>query len=259
MDQKIRDRGSMISAFMLAGCSVITFVLGVPMVSTYPEGIWWAGGLLLISGIFLAISAFNTYRAAKREKERAQELLNLIQAHTQASEGNKNKIEILANWAYSTSEWKEFLKWEKKKTGSNTFIESGTLIILATVAIHYFKEVDWLTSFIISFLFGVAYGFLKYYLNLFSITLDENKMPEVIITNETVIINGHLNRFYGNNIWLGKINVNDAGNFNVLEITYCWNTRNGKTQNEITVPIPKGSLKEAIFLQEKLETEKVLH
>ena len=61
---------------------------------------------------------------------------------------------------------------------------------------------------------------------------------------------------YGNNLWLGKITVNDAGSFNVLEITYCWNTSKGKTFNEIRVPIPKGSLKEAIFLQEKLMDEK---
>ena len=59
-----------------------------------------------------------------------------------------------------------------------------------------------------------------------------------------------------NNLWLGKITVNDAGNFNVLEITYCWNRGKGKAFNEIKVPIPKGSLKEAIFLQEKLMNEK---
>ena len=77
-------------------------------------------------------------------------------------------------------------------------------------------------------------------------------MPEEIITNEAVTIYSDVNRFYGNNLSSRKATVNDAGNFNVLEITYCWNLKKDKTFNKIGVPIPKGSLKGAIFLHEKL-------
>ena len=160
------------------------------------------------------------------------------------------------SWVYSTAEWKEFLKWEKKTSSSKTLTEAIVLMVLTTLGIYYLARLEWTVAVAISFVFGVAYSLIKYLVNRYSIQVEENIMPEVIITNEAIIVNGHVNRFCGNNLWLGKITVNDAGNFHVLEVTYCRNSNKGKTFNEIRVPIPKGSLKEAIFLQEKLLNEK---
>ena len=257
MDQKIRTKVSQASSFILTGCAVVTFALGIPTISTYPAGIWWVGMLLLLSSGLMGYSAFTNFRATQNEKKKSDELAAYVSIQKPGAMTDKNKVQILVNWVYSSSEWKEFLKWENKKNTPGTIIETAVLVVLATLAIHYLKNVEWLISFIIGVLFGIAYSIIKYYLNLSSLSMEENKTPEVIITNEAVIINGHLNRFYGNNIWLGKITVNDAGSFNVLEITYCWNTRSGQAFNEIRVPIPKGSLKEAIFLQEQLMAEKI--
>jgi hypothetical protein len=54
------------------------------------------------------------------------------------------------------------------------------------------------------------------------------------------------------------VSIKEVKAFNILEFTYCWSTRSGKTYDEIRVPIPKGNLKEAISLQERLMDAKKL-
>src|SRR5688500_5723062 len=150
--------------------------------------------------MMLSLGALNIFQSAKKKKQNLDELV--ASGQQKKTRDDKPKVQILATWAYSTSEWKEFLKCEKKKNTSNKFMEAASLVVPATLDIHYFKEVDWATSLVIAAVLGLVYSILKYYVTLFSINNEENKMPEVIITNEAVIINGHLNRFFGDNLWL---------------------------------------------------------
>ena len=239
---------------MLGGCTVVIIVLGISMILDYSPGTWLEALLLLGIGLIVGIIAKKTFSLARNEKQRFRELSAIVETQDFAS---KPKVEILANWVYSASEWKEFLKWEKRRRSPTNLVEALSLVIMTTLAIRYSKNVDWVISFVISLMVGLAYSTAKYYINLFSINLEENKIPEVIVTNKAVIVNGNSNQFLGTNLMLGKVSVNDAGRFNVLEITYGWQTKKGKTFDEIRVPIPKGSLKEAIFLLEKLSTKSV--
>ena len=242
---------------MLIGCALMAIVLGMSMLFSYPGQIWWIGLVLVFSAIVVCISAARTYYFTQKQNYLPNEQLASFNKTSPTGKTDKSKVEILVSWVYSTSEWKEFLKWRKKVNSSNTLTEAVLLMVLTTVGIHYLAKAEWSVTVIVSFVVGVVYGLIKYLVIRYSTQVEENKMPEVIITNEAVIVNGHVNRFYGNNLWLGKVIVNDAGNFNVLEITYCWDTRKGRAFNEIKVPIPKGSLKEAIFLQEKLMNKKI--
>ena len=234
-------------------------VSGVLMILKDSKGTWLEALLLLAASVLVGIIAIKSYKAAINEKQRFEELTKILEMQKIQGSLSKPKVELLVNWTYSISEWKEFLKWEKKQGNSTTVAEALSLVVMTTLAIHYFKNIDWLISFVISLIVGFAYSIAKYYVNRFSINLEENKIPEVIVTNNAVIINGHSNQFLGNNLTLGKVSVNDAGKFNLLEITYGWQTKKGKTFDEIRVPIPKGSLKEAIFLQEKLSSKGVLN
>ncbi len=45
-----------------------------------------------------------------------------------------------------------------------------------------------------------------------------------------------------------RVNISDAGRLNVMEIFY----EKGNARQEIRIPIPKGKLREAIEVQEKL-------
>ena len=259
MDQKIHTRASSISAFILACCAVVMIVSCVLMILEDSKGSWLEGMALLGIGLVVGIIAVKTFSLARNEKQRFRELSAIIEAGKNQDFSGKPKVEILANWVYSISEWKEFVKWEKRKANPTNLVEALSLVIMIALAIRYSTNIDWLLSFAISVMVGLAYCITKYYVNLFSINLEENKIPEVIVTNNAVIINGHSNQFLGNNLTLGKVSVNDAGKFNLFEITYGWQTKKGKTFDEIRVPIPKGSLKEAIFLQEKLSSKGVLN
>lgn len=244
---------------MLAGCSVIIVASCVITILRDWKGTWLEALVLLPIGLVAGIIAFRTYKLARNKKRGYKDLAEILETHKAQNPLSKPKVEILVNWMYSISEWKEFLKWEKKQGNSTTLIEASSLVIMATLAIHYSENVDWLISILISLILGFVYSITKYCVNLFSINLEENKIPEVIITNEAVIINGLSKHFLGQRLILGKISVNDTGEFNLLEITFGWQTKNGNCFDEIRVPIPKGSLKEAIFLQERLSNKGVLH
>jgi hypothetical protein len=258
MDQKIRSNGALFTSLLLGFCSIISFILGIGMTASYPDKIWWAGLLLILCGILVGYGCISGYRSARKEKQISDEQMSIIMQHGKVTDQNENKFEVLTTWAYSISEWKEFMKWEKKERSSGTSMETAIIVGLGTLAIHFLKGEDWITAFAISIVMGLIYGVVKYIITMSSIKLDENKLPEVIITNQSVIVNGRMNRFYGNNLWLGKVEIKETKAFNILEITYCWSTRRGETFDEIRVPIPKGSLKEAIYLQEKLMGTKKL-
>lgn len=259
MDQKIKTTGGFLTSLILAFCTIISLILGIAMVISYPDEIWWVGLLLLLCAILVGYSAVSSYRSSKMEKRISDEQMGSIQQKVKQVDNANGKFEVLATWAYSQAEWKTFMKWEKQERSSDTWMEAIIVVAFGTLAIHFLKGADWITAFTISIVMAIIYGVIKYMITMSSIKLDENKMPEVIITNQSVIVNGHMNRFYGNNLWLGKVSIKEIKAFNILEFTYCWTTRRGETFDEIRVPIPKGSLKEAIYLQERLmETKKLL-
>jgi hypothetical protein len=258
MDQKIRTNGALFTSLLLGFCSVISLILGVGMLAGYPDEIWWAGLLLLLCSVLVGYGSFTSYRSSRKEKQISDEQMQAIQRKIKQADNTNGKFEVLTTWAYSQAEWKAFMKWEQGERSSGTLMEVAIIIGLGTLAIHFLKGADWVTSFTISIVMGIIYGGIKYIITMSSIKLDENKMPEVIITNQSVIVNGHMNRFYGNNLWLGKVSIKEVKAFNILEFTYCWSTRSGETYDEIRVPIPKGNLKEAISLQERLMDDKKL-
>jgi len=253
MDQKIRTTGGFLTAALLGFCTFIFITLGIGMVASYPDEIWWVGVVLLLCAIVVGYSSISNYRSSKKEKQISDEQMQTIKQKIKPVETSDIiKLEVLATWAYSQTEWKAFMKWEKGERSSGTIMETAALVALGTLAIRFLRNSDWITAFVISIVIGIIYGIVKYMITMSSIKLDETKMPEVIITNQSVIVNGHMNRFYGNNLWLGKVSIKEEKAFNILEFSYCWNTRRGESFDEIQVPIPKGSLKEAIYLQERL-------
>jgi hypothetical protein len=256
VNQNTSPKAAFSSSITLICCALIAFAVGVSIICLNTRESWWAGPLLSVGGFLIGINGFRIYRAGRMEEKIASEQLALFNKNKEGPEARKTKVQILVNWVYSASEWKEFLKWEKKKSSSNSHKVSIFLMLISSLGLHYLLNLDWVTALVLSLLVGILYSLIIYFVNVYSIQPDDNKMPEVIITSEALIINGYMSRFSGNGLWLAKITVNDAGSFNVLEITYCWNTTRGKNFDEIRVPIPKGSLKEAIFLQEKLMTEK---
>ena len=71
---------------------------------------------------------------------------------------------------------------------------------------------------------------------------------EIKITTASVLTNTQLESFHAEGRTFQRVNIRDAGKLNVMEIYY----ENGDGFREISIPIPKGKLKEAIQLQEEL-------
>lgn len=75
-----------------------------------------------------------------------------------------------------------------------------------------------------------------------------DRVPEVTITPGKVWINEVHEPFHDGERRFRAIHIRDAGKLNVMEISYDHRER----VSEIRIPIPKGKLREAIALQDRL-------
>lgn len=76
--------------------------------------------------------------------------------------------------------------------------------------------------------------------------------PIVKITPEVLWIGGDQRHFNNTTHRLKQISIREANAVNMMEITYESHNNGRVSSNEIQIPIPKGSLKEAIEVEEKL-------
>src|SRR5688572_6009426 len=104
-------------------------VSGVLMILKDSKGSWLEGMSLLGIGLIVGIIAVKTFTLARNEKQRFKELSAIIEAQKAQDFPSKSKVEILANWVYSVSEWKEFVKWEKRKGNATNLVEALSLVI----------------------------------------------------------------------------------------------------------------------------------
>ncbi|HEX7845539.1 MAG TPA: hypothetical protein VF476_07010 [Chitinophagaceae bacterium] len=74
------------------------------------------------------------------------------------------------------------------------------------------------------------------------------RVPEIRITPESIWTNEKPESFHENGRQFQRVNIRDTGKLNVMEICY----DAGQGSREIKIPIPKGKLREAIEVQEKL-------
>jgi hypothetical protein len=96
-------------------------------------------------------------------------------------------------------------------------------------------------------------GFLHYLLHLLS-PKSSSKTPDIKITADKVSIDDKHEPFHNTERQLQRINIHDAGKMNIMEISYHWPDQAQKLPGEIRIPVPKGKLKEAIQVQEKLNS-----
>jgi hypothetical protein len=76
--------------------------------------------------------------------------------------------------------------------------------------------------------------------------------PTVAITHRGVFTDNNYQAFRDADRQLRHITITDAGKMNIMEITYEITGAKTPKQNSINILVPKGKLKEAIQLQEKI-------
>lgn len=94
---------------------------------------------------------------------------------------------------------------------------------------------------------------LFYYLLQKLLTVKRSTIPEVTIMVDRVWINNLHEPFLNSRRQFREIHIREAENFNLLEIRY---EQENRLKN-IQVPIPKGKLKEAFEIQERITLDNV--
>lgn len=77
-------------------------------------------------------------------------------------------------------------------------------------------------------------------------------VPEIRITADRVWVNNVHQPFQNRRRQFREINIREAGTVNILEISY----EQGNSIRDIRVPIPRGKLREAFEVQERLVIDK---
>ena len=114
----------------------------------------------------------------------------------------------LVHWTYSRDEWKNFMRWKKRKE-----------------------------------------GLFQY---LFHLLGSGPKTPVATISTNSVTTGNVQEFFYGQDLQLLRVIIRDAGDMNIMEIAYQRNDHESFGRNEIHVLVPRGRLKEAISVEERL-------
>jgi hypothetical protein len=78
-------------------------------------------------------------------------------------------------------------------------------------------------------------------------------VPEIKISSHTVSVNDRHQPFQDDQRQFREIHIRDAGNINIMEIRY----EQYKKIRRISLPIPKGKLREAFEVQERLDKHTV--
>ena len=123
-------------------------------------------------------------------------------------DSQKDEAIALVHWTYSRDEWKNFMRWKKRKK-----------------------------------------GFLQY---LFYLLESGPKTPVATISTNSVSTGNVQEFFYGKDLQLLRVIIRDAGDMNIMEIAYQRNDLESSGRNEIHVLVPRGRLKEAIGVEERL-------
>ena len=152
----------------------------------------------------------------------------------------------LARWTFDDETWEAFYAGERKERKINIAIECFWVVVLGTVIIVFSRGAFWVTALIISSLVAVIYGVLKYYFIMKSIDANGNR-HEIIVTHQSVIVNGKINFFEDQHKRKGKILLLNKKNPLVIEITYHWRTRRGDTFDEIRFPAPNETEAERVI------------
>lgn len=271
MNEDVRTRGLIISGGIYLFLCIPLASIGIGALLSYPDQIWYLGVLFMTSTALLLYSGIRNIRQSiKKQKENTLSQSEMVSAaqpqvtsekysethkktNTENSSGSGSKI--LALWTFENESWTRFQHTEK----SIRFKESLILIFFITAGgawiLHDDRGEDWTFSLIFCFVFAVAFVVLKHFVSKGNLSVKGNKDVQVIIDEEKVLIAGKLFYFHSEERWLENLKITDRKNQYMLEFTYTWTTRQGKTDDTLLIPIPEAKYNDAVILVNHLRTK----
>jgi hypothetical protein len=281
MDEVVKSKGLAFQTAIYFLLGLLMAPLGAGALASYPDSAWYLGLMFSISSILFLYSAFSNLRksrlkdgenrirqldmevAAFKDRELKQKNVStepdgfataksvfqtadssVINARSQLTT-DPTTSDILANWNYSADEWKAFQNANRSVVAR----ESVVLILLITAVggwiLHDDKGEGWLFSFAFCFVFAVLFILLKNYLKKGFINVNTTAGVSVIIDREKLLLNGKLFSFRDEERTLEKAEIIDKRGIKMIEFSYGWRTRGGRTVDEIRIPVPQGKMDEA--------------
>lgn len=160
--------------------------------------------------------------------------------------------EILANWEIPVDEWKKFTKWEYRDRKESAIILVLIVMILGTIILRITRMAPWWAAVSVPLFIGALVSWLRYQYVIGPLK-SKSDTNEVTITPSYASFNGKQYPFIDDKKTIKSVKILEQADPKVLEITYQWNTRNGMTNEELHIPIPKGKLGEAVRLLDRLK------
>lgn len=162
--------------------------------------------------------------------------------------------QALATWNIPAAEWKKYAKQERRERRSEILAGFCGIVALGTPMLHWLRSASWISAMAISALVAASYAGLVYWLRIFP--LGEKAGGRVVhIFSNGVDMNGQWTGWDEKGRRRGKIQLLEHRDPIVMEITYHWQTRRGPAFDEVRIPVPKGSLGDAIRLLDKLQPD----
>lgn len=158
--------------------------------------------------------------------------------------------EPLADWEYTPGEWAAFVRQERQQLRTEFLLVTIGILIFGTILLRILRQAPLWAAFLVSFVVALVYGFVRYQIHAgFLAGSGKNR---VMIYPHAARINGRWLTWSSSNRKLDGITIRHETDSEILEITYCWNTRSGPASDEVRIPIPQGKLEEARKLLDEL-------
>lgn len=264
MDEKYRDNFSIIQVAIYFFLAIMILPVGIGLAMALPDKMGLLGLLLIFSSCLFVIAGVKQikynkkkqvinkfYQAAlaeskqqptaiSKEIEVIDENKEEIVTKEQLIEAEANKLFknfVIAKYQISNSEWNLFYKSEGKSRINSIIIEGLVLALLGTILLRTTRNTSLPFSILFSIGFAIFYGLLKYFLTMKSISANNKQQHEIIVTQNSVIVNGKMNVFRDDSRWLNSIKLIKEKQPMVLEINFGWQTRGGVSNDDLRIPI----------------------
>ncbi|HYG02700.1 MAG TPA: hypothetical protein VD927_09655 [Chryseosolibacter sp.] len=263
MNEEVRSQGQIIMAVIYLGLSIPIGLLSLGFLFSYPDEIWYLGILLATSsGLLIYSGAFQIRKVRSNQQTDALKIVELhkkvsVHRHEVAnaagskpgtnlsSETIRDLSEQPIRWVINADTWKSFIRIEGRYRTNETImlILVGTLIF--TYVLHGEMIDRWIASFVVAFISSALLFGLRLKLKQATLNGASSAPVELIIDDEKACINGKLFYFRNDERRLHRVNLVTKQGMTMLEFTYSWMTRKGRTEDSLLLPIPDDKKEDA--------------
>lgn len=263
MNEEVRSQGQTVMGVIYLAISVPIGLLSLGFLFSYPDSIWYLGILLGTSSGLMIYSGVSQLRKVKAnqlsDSSKIVDLHKKISVHQEVATPAHNDsierdVEVDAirdlsiqpvHWTFPIEAWKNFVRVEGKHRKRETIMLIGISTLVFAYVLKGEMVEGWTGSLIIAFVSSALLFGLRHQLKQAAFNVGKAKMVELIIDNEKVYINGKLFYFRNSERQLVRVDIITKQGLQMLEFTYSWVTRKGRTEDTLMVPIPGDKRDEA--------------